>query len=180
MEVARAGGRLLRGGAWKPRTSPYAFAGEGVEALRWLDAAAAKHRLGVVTEALSERHAEAVAEVADLIQIGARNMQNFALLGAVGRLAKPVLLKRARGASVEEWLLAGEHLLAHGATHVLWCERGGTPTGPELRGQLDVGAVALLRHVHGLVVAVDPSPLLAEALRGLPLQQAQGVSLALP
>jgi hydroxymethylglutaryl-CoA reductase len=156
-EVARSGARLLRGGAWKPRTSPYAFAGEGSDALRWLDEAAAAERLGIVTEVLSEQHAAAVAAVADVIQIGARNMQNFALLAVVGRLAKPVLLKRARGASVEEWLLAGEHLLSHGAAHVVFCERGGQASGPELRGQLDVGAVALLRHVHGLVVAVDPS-----------------------
>ena len=155
--VAHAGGRLLRGGAFKPRTSPYSFAGSGIAALRWLADAARQHGLGVVTEAMSELHVDAVAEVADMIQIGSRNMQNFALLAAVGKKAKPVLLKRGRGADTEEWLMAGEHLLAHGAPWVLFCERGVAGLAGETRNTLDLAAVALLRHAHSLAVAVDPS-----------------------
>jgi hydroxymethylglutaryl-CoA reductase len=155
--VAHAGARLLRGGAFKPRTSPYAFQGEGLEALRWLGEAATTHGLGVVTEAMAESHVDAVADVADVVQIGSRNMQNYALLQAVGRTGKPVLLKRARGASLEEWLLAGEHLLVHGATFVTFCERGIAGSGPETRNTLDVAGIAVLRHAHGLTVAVDPS-----------------------
>lgn len=155
--VAAAGARMLRGGAWKPRSSPYSFSGEGQTALAWLAQAAAAHGLGVVTEAMSELHVEAVADVADIVQIGSRNMQNYALLAAVGRTRVPVLLKRARGASVEEWLLAGEHLLAHGCVYVIFCERGIAGFDPGTRNAIDIASVALLRHVHGLPVAVDPS-----------------------
>ncbi len=155
--VASAGCRLLRGGAFKPRTSPYSFQGEGLQALDWLDAAAEKHGLGVVTEAMSELHVTEVAAVADIVQIGSRNMQNYALLAAVGRTGKVVLLKRARGASVEEWLSAGEHLLVHGAPYVIFCERGIAGANTELRNDLDVGSIALLHHIHGHFVAVDPS-----------------------
>ncbi len=155
--VASSGARLLRGGAFKPRTSPYSFQGAGAEALRWLAEAAAAHHLGVITEVMSELQVDAVAEVADLIQVGSRNMQNFALLAAVGRKGKAVLLKRGRGASVEDWLMAGEHLLAHGAAWVVFCERGIAGLSNETRNTLDLGAVALLRHAHKLPVAVDPS-----------------------
>lgn len=155
--VAEAGGRLLRGGAFKPRTSPYSYAGSGLQALKWLAEAARQHGLGVVTEAMSELHVDAVAEVADVIQIGSRNMQNFALLAAVAKAGKPVLLKRGRGSGVQEWLMAGEHLLVHGAPWVLFCERGVAGLAGETRNTLDLAAVALLRHAHGLAVAVDPS-----------------------
>ena len=155
--VARAGAKLLRGGAWKPRTSPYGFQGEGEQALRWMAEAAAAHGLGVVTEAMSEAHVDAVAAVADLVQIGSRNMQNFALLQAVGAAGRPVLLKRSRGASLTEWLQAGEHLLVHGAPYVLFCERGIAGAGKETRNTLDVGAIAVLNHAWHLAVAVDPS-----------------------
>ena len=155
--VADAGGRLLRGGAFKPRTSPYSFAGAGPQALQWLAEAAREFGLGVVTEAMSELHVDAVAEVADLIQIGSRNMQNYALLAAVGRTGRPALLKRSRGASIEEWLQAGEHLLVHGSPWVLFCERGVAGLAGETRNTLDLAAVALLHHAYGLTVAVDPS-----------------------
>lgn len=155
--VAASGARLLRGGAFKPRTSPYSFRGHGREALRWLRSAADAHRLGVVTEALSEADAAAVAEVADLIQIGSRNMQSYALLRAVGRTGRPVLLKRGMAATVEEWLLAGEHLLEAGARAVIFCERGVHGGDPSTRNLLDLGAVALLAHVHRQTVVVDPS-----------------------
>ncbi len=155
--VARAGGRVLRGGAWKPRTSPYAFTGHGHQALRWLRASADRHGLAVVTEALSEADVQAVAEVADLVQIGSRNMQNFALLREVGRTGRPVLLKRGRAATLAEWRAAAEHVLLAGASGILFCERGIGGLDPETRGTLDLGAVALLKHVYGFGVIVDPS-----------------------
>jgi 3-deoxy-7-phosphoheptulonate synthase len=155
--AARAGARFLRGGAFKPRTSPYAFRGHGRRALGWMRAAADAHGLGVVTEVMSEREVEAVVEVADLVQIGSRNMQNFALLEAVGRAGLPVLLKRGMAARVDEWLLAGEHTLAAGAPRVIFCERGIVGFDPQTRNLLDLGAVALLRHALGQPVIVDPS-----------------------
>lgn len=155
--LAARGARFMRGGAFKPRTSPYSYTGHGVDALRWMRAAADAHGLGVVTEIMSEVDAELVAEHADLLQIGSRNMQNFALLKAVGALGRPVLLKRGMGAQIEEWLLAGEHLLAAGAAGVIFCERGVHGFDPSTRYMLDLAAVALLSHVHGLPVLVDPS-----------------------
>jgi 3-deoxy-7-phosphoheptulonate synthase len=155
--VARAGGRLLRGGAWKPRTSPYAFRGHGPDGLRWLRQAADAHGLGVVTEVLSEVDVELVAEQADLVQVGSRNMQNFALLRAVGRTGRPVLLKRGRAATLSEWRAAAEHLLVAGAAGVVLCERGIAGIDPETRNVLDLGAVALLTQTEGLAVVVDPS-----------------------
>ncbi len=155
--VAAAGGGLLRGSAWKPRSSPYAFQGHGRGALRWLRAAADRAGLGVVTEALAPEQAGVVAEHADLVQIGSRNMQNFALLRAVGREGRPVLLKRGNAATVEEWLLAAEYCLAAGAPGVVFCERGLRGFDPSLRNLLDLGAVALLAHALRLPVVVDPS-----------------------
>jgi 3-deoxy-7-phosphoheptulonate synthase len=148
---------FLRGGAFKPRTSPYAFQGHGAEALTWMRRAAKAHGLRVVTEALSEMDAVAVAEHADLVQIGSRNMQNYALLKEVGKTGRPVLLKRAMSATVEEWLLAGEYLLVHGAAGVIFCERGIRGYDCSTRNLLDLGAVALLAHVYRLPVIVDPS-----------------------
>jgi 3-deoxy-7-phosphoheptulonate synthase len=155
--AAQAGARLLRGGAFKPRTSPYSFDGLGVSALRWLRAAATAHGLGVVTEVMSEQDVETVAPFADLIQVGSRNMQNFALLRVVGQLGSPVLLKRGMAASVEEWLLAGEHLLHAGSSGVIFCERGIQSFDPSTRYLLDLAAVALLKQVYQQPVIVDPS-----------------------
>jgi len=154
---AAAGARLLRGGAWKPRTSPYAFGGHGEQALGWLRLAAERHGLGVVTEAMSVEQVGPVAEVADLVQVGSRNMQNYPLLRAVGAAARPVLLKRGAAATVEEWLLAAEHCLHHGAPSVIFCERGVRGFDPAARNLFDLGAVALLRHALGLLVMADPS-----------------------
>ena len=119
--VGRLGGTYLRGGAFKPRTSPYEFSGLGHEALGWMRAAADAHGLKVVTEVLSEFDVPAVAEMADVIQIGSRNMQNFALLRAVGQTGRPALLKRGRSATIDEWLSAGEHLYYAGCDHVVFC-----------------------------------------------------------
>ncbi|MBX3470095.1 MAG: 3-deoxy-7-phosphoheptulonate synthase [Planctomycetes bacterium] len=154
--VADAGGRVLRGGAYKPRTSPYAFQGVGAAGLDWLRAAADAEGLAVVTEVLSEADAPAVANVADLVQVGARNMQNFALLRAVGATGAAVLLKRGPAATLEEWLLAAEHLLAAGARGVAFCERGVRGFDPATRHALDLSGVALLA-AQGQPVVVDPS-----------------------
>ena len=156
-DAAQAGARLLRGGAFKPRTSPYSFSGHGRPALGWLRDAADRHGLGVVTEVMSEHEVDAVAEVADLMQVGSRNMQNYALLREVGRRRKPVLLKRGMAATIEEWLLSAEHLLAAGASGVAFCERGVHGFDPSTRNLLDLGAVALLAAVLQLPVVVDPS-----------------------
>lgn len=155
--LARQGVRFLRGGAFKPRSSPYAFRGHGLAALGWLRRAAEASGLLVVTEALGEGDVDAVAEHADLVQVGSRNMQNFALLRACGRRGRPVLLKRGMAATLEEWRLAAEHCLEAGAPSVILCERGLRGFDGETRNLLDLGAVALLAHVHGLPVVVDPS-----------------------
>ncbi len=151
------GVRYLRGGAFKPRTSPYAFQGRGPDALGWLRQAADANGLAVITEVLSERDVSVVAEHAEVLQIGSRNMHNYALLKAVGKASKPVLLKRSMSATVEEWLLAGEYLLSSGAGSVMFCERGVRTFDESTRNLLDLGAVALLAHVHNLPVIVDPS-----------------------
>ena len=155
--LAGLGVKLLRGGAFKPRTSPYAFQGHGAVALTWMRRAADENAMKMVTEALSEADVGAVAELADIIQIGSRNMHNYALLKAVGRTKKPVLLKRGMAATIEEWLASGEYLLASGARGVVFCERGIRSFDETTRNLLDLGAVALLAHVHRLPVIVDPS-----------------------
>lgn len=156
-QVAAAGGKWLRGGAYKPRTSPYSFQGVGEEGLRWARAAADEHGLHVVTEALSEEEVDLVAQWSDIIQIGTRNMQNFALLKRVGRSGKPILLKRGLCATIDEWLLAGEYVMKHGAEYVVFCERGIRHYDQSTRNLLDLGAAALLKNQYGLPVIVDPS-----------------------
>lgn len=155
--LAQRGVAVLRGGAHKPRTSPYAFRGHGDVALGWLREAADAHGMKVVTEVLSESDVDAVAARADLLQIGSRNMASFALLRAAGRAGLPVLLKRGAAATIDEWLLAAEHLLAAGAAGVVLCERGIRGFDPETRNLLDLSAVALLANVLHLPVVVDPS-----------------------
>ena len=148
---------FLRGGAFKTRTSPYAFQGHGEPALTWLREAADANGLQVVTEVLSPEQAPVLARATDLIQIGSRNMQNSSLLTAASAEGKPILLKRGMAATIDEWLLAGEYCLIHGAPEVIFCERGIRSFDPSTRNLLDLGAVALLRTVHGLPVIVDPS-----------------------
>lgn len=155
--LSRAGARFLRGGAFKPRTSPYAFQGHGAPALGWLRDAARAHGMGVVTEAMGADEIDLVAAHADLVQIGSRNMHNFALLRVAGACGRPILLKRGMAATLTEWLAAAEYLLVHGAPAVVLCERGIRGFDPSTRNVLDLGAVALLAHVHGLPVIVDPS-----------------------
>lgn len=155
--LAAMGVRVLRGGAYKPRTSPYDFQGVGPEALGWLVEAARAHGLLVVTEALSEASLDAVAPVADIVQIGSRSMHMASLLRAAGAAGRPVLLKRGMAATVDEWLSAGEYCLAAGAPGVIFCERGIRGFDESTRNLLDLAAVALLAHVHKLPVVVDPS-----------------------
>ena len=155
--LARLGVRFLRGGAYKPRTSPYSFQGHGARALRWMRDAADAHGMLVVTEAIGVEEVGPVAEVADLLQIGSRNMHNPPLLRAAGATGKPILLKRGMAATVNEWLLAAERCLWHGAAGVVLCERGLRGFESSTRHLLDLGSVALLAHVHRLPVIVDPS-----------------------
>lgn len=156
-QVSAAGASLLRGGAYKPRTSPYAFQGLGPLGLRILRDAADRHGLGVVTEAMSESQVPLVADFADMIQIGSRSMQHFPLLRAAGRTGKPVLLKRGASATVEEWLLAAEYVLEAGSAGVVLCERGIRTFSQPTRYTLDLGSVAWVLEHARLPVVVDPS-----------------------
>ncbi|MDP9024906.1 MAG: 3-deoxy-7-phosphoheptulonate synthase [Candidatus Eremiobacteraeota bacterium] len=155
--VARAGANVLRGGAFKPRTSPYAFQGLGRQGLELLRAAADRTGLAVVTEVLDPREVSTVARYADMLQIGARNMQNFALLREAGESGKPILLKRGISATVDEWLMAAEYMLVAGNPNVVLCERGVRSFDPATRNLLDLSAVALLGDLTHLPVIVDPS-----------------------
>ncbi len=155
--LAEKGAVMLRGGAYKPRTSPYEFQGLGVEALKILREAGDETNLPIVTEVMSEDDVEIVAEYADMFQIGARNMQNFALLRKIGASRKPVLLKRGASATVKEWLLAAEYILAGGNENVVLCERGIKTFDASLRNTLDLAAVALVKELSHLPVIVDPS-----------------------
>jgi 3-deoxy-7-phosphoheptulonate synthase len=155
--VHAAGASMLRGGAFKPRTSPYSFRGLGGDALAILDEAREETGLPLVTELLDPRHIELVSETTDVIQIGARNMQNFELLSEVGRSDKPVLLKRGASASVEELLMAAEYILKEGNPRVILCERGIKTFESATRFTLDIGAVPVLKEQTHLPVIVDPS-----------------------
>jgi 3-deoxy-7-phosphoheptulonate synthase len=155
--VKAAGAQILRGGAYKPRTSPYEFQGLGPEGLRLLETARAETGLRIITEVLSERDVEVVAASADILQIGARNAQNFQLLVACARSGKPVLLKRGMSMRMEEWLLAAEYLLAHGNPKVILCERGIRTFENYTRNTLDLAAVAIAKQESHLPVIVDPS-----------------------
>ena len=155
--VRDAGAVALRGGAYKPRSSPYAFQGLGVEGLKLLAKAREETGLAIVTEALDEEGAHHVAEYADVVQLGARNMQNFSLLKTVGRLGRPVLLKRGIAATIQEWLLAAEYVLAAGNPHVILCERGVRGFDPATRNLFDLSAVPLVHKLSHLPVVADPS-----------------------
>ncbi len=155
--VASAGAHMLRGGAFKPRTSPYAFQGLGLKGLRYLATAGQATCLPVVTEVLDVQDVAPVAELADMLQIGARSMQNFGLLRAAGRSGRPVLLKRAAGATVDEWLLAAEYILVEGNDQVVLCERGIRSFEPSTRATLDLAGAVAARLRSSLPVIADPS-----------------------
>jgi len=155
--VKACGARILRGGAYKPRTSPYEFQGLGKEGLRLLQTARAETGLKIITEVLSERDVEHVAASSDILQIGARNAQNFQLLIECAKSGKPILLKRGMSERIEEWLLAAEYILAHGNPNVMLCERGIRTFETYTRNTLDLAAVAIAKRESHLPVVVDPS-----------------------
>lgn len=155
--VKLAGAQILRGGAFKPRTSPYQFQGLGVEGLELLAEARALTGLPIITEVMEPAMVETVAEYADILQIGARNVQNFPLLLAAGRRGKPVLLKRGLCSTIEEWLLAAEYIVAAGNPQVILCERGVRSFDPQTRNMLDLACIPLLHQLTHLPVIVDPS-----------------------
>jgi 3-deoxy-7-phosphoheptulonate synthase len=155
--VKAAGATILRGGAFKPRTSPYEFQGLGSEGLRLLSLAKKETGLKIITEVLSERHVEEVCTHADILQIGARNAQNFQLLIECARSGKPILLKRGLSEKIDEWLLGAEYILAHGNANVMFCERGIRTFETYTRNTLDLAAVAAVKKESHLPVIVDPS-----------------------
>jgi 3-deoxy-7-phosphoheptulonate synthase len=156
-EVAAAGAQFFRGGAYKPRTSPYAFQGMGLDGLKIMAEIREKFGLRIVTEALDTETLDLVAEWADVIQIGARNMQNFSLLRKAGRLRKPVLLKRGLSATLEEFLMAAEYVLSEGNYEVILCERGVRTFADHARNTLDLSIIPAIKRVSHLPILVDPS-----------------------
>jgi 3-deoxy-7-phosphoheptulonate synthase len=158
LRVKAAGAKFLRGGAYKPRTSPYAFQGHGESALELLATARKVSGLGIITEVMDTEDLEKIGEVADVIQVGARNMQNFSMLKKVGAQPKPVLLKRGMAATIEDWLMAAEYILAAGNANVILCERGiRTFDRQYTRNTLDLSVVPVLRKLTHLPIIIDPS-----------------------
>ena len=155
--LSKAGARILRGGAFKPRSSPYNFQGMGEEGLKLLKMVREEYGLPIVTEVMDTRKVEVVAEYADMIQIGSRNMQNYPLLKEAGLCSKPVLLKRGMMATIEEFLLAAEYILNQGNEQVVLCERGIRTFEASTRNTLDLSAVLMLKRLSHLPVIVDPS-----------------------
>ena len=155
--VKKAGATFLRGGAYKPRTSPYEFQGLGVKGLKMLAKARRETGLGVITELLSENHAELIAEYTDIIQIGARNSQNFQLLIAAAKTGKPVLLKRGLSMRIEEWLLAGEYVLSNDNPNLMFCERGIRTFENYTRNTLDLSTIPIIKQESHCPIIIDPS-----------------------
>ncbi|MBM4433450.1 MAG: 3-deoxy-7-phosphoheptulonate synthase [Chloroflexi bacterium] len=155
--VKAAGAVILRGGAFKPSTSPYSFRGLGEEGLKLLALARAEVGMPVITEVLSERDVEIVAKYADILQIGARNMQNFVLLEEAGKTGKPILLKRGLSATIEEWLLAAEYILGQGNSQLILCERGIRTFETYTRNTMDISAIPIMEKVSHLPIIADPS-----------------------
>jgi 3-deoxy-7-phosphoheptulonate synthase len=155
--VKKAGATILRGGAFKPRTSPYEFQGLGQKGLKLLAKARRETGLAIITELLSEQHVELVAEYADIIQIGARNAQNFQLLIAAARTGKPILLKRGPSMRIEEWLLAGEYVLSNNNANLMFCERGIRTFETYTRNTLDLSAIPILKAESHCPMIIDPS-----------------------
>jgi 3-deoxy-7-phosphoheptulonate synthase len=171
-QARRAGATLLRGGAYKPRTSPYAFQGLGEAGLRILADVRAETGLPIVTEVVDARDVDVVSGYADMLQVGTRNMQNFALLQAVGSAGKPVLLKRGLTATYEEWLMAAEYVAQRGNLDIVLCERGVRSFEPAVRNMLDVSAVPMVQALSHLPVLVDPSHAAGRRDLVLPLARA--------
>jgi 3-deoxy-7-phosphoheptulonate synthase len=157
LSVAKQGAKFLRGGAFKPRTSPYDFQGMELEGLKLLKKAKDESGLGIITEVMSDRDVDMVAEYADILQIGARNMQNFALLKVLGKAERPVMLKRGLSSTIKEWLMSAEYLVAHGNPNVILCERGIRTFETATRNTCDISAIPVLNELSHLPVILDPS-----------------------
>ncbi len=157
LEVKKMGAKILRGGAYKPRTSPYSFQGLGEEGLKYLSEVSKETGLPVVTELMNIRYADVVYKYADVIQVGARNMQNFDLLKEIGTLKKPVILKRGMSATITELLMSAEYIASEGNTDIILCERGIRTFETETRNTLDINAIPVLKTLTHLPVLVDPS-----------------------
>ena len=155
--VRRHGARILRGGAFKPRTSPYSFQGLGEEALRWLRAAADRHGLLVISEVVDHTKIPVMTDYVDILQVGARNMQNYEVLKELGKTRKPVLLKRGLSATIEEWLLSAEYLMQGGNYNVILCERGIRTFETYTRNTLDLAAIPVVKKLSHLPIIADPS-----------------------
>lgn len=155
--VKELGGHILRGGAFKPRTSPYSFQGLGEEGLRLLKEAGDAHGLPVVSEVMDTRDVDMVSKYVDILQIGSRNMQNFSLLKEVGRTNKPILLKRGMTATIEDWLMAAEYVAYEGNVNIILCERGVRTFETYTRNTLDITAVPIIKNLSNLPIIVDPS-----------------------
>ncbi|MCK8817951.1 3-deoxy-7-phosphoheptulonate synthase [Natroniella sulfidigena] len=156
-EVKKNGGQILRGGAFKPRTSPHSFQGLGEEGLKLLAEAREKTGLKIVTEVMDSEDLELVDAYADILQIGSRNMQNYGLLKKLGQVDTPVMLKRGYAATIKEWLLAAEYIITHGNPRVILCERGIRTFETATRNTLDLNAIALIKEVTNLPIIIDPS-----------------------
>ena len=170
--VKKSGAHLLRGGAFKPRTSPYAFQGLGLEGLKLLQLAKKETGLPIVTEVLDQKTLDEVAEVADVLQVGARNMQNFALLKDLGKIKKPVMLQRGLSATLDEWLMSAEYLLAEGNKQIFLCERGVRTFSDHARNTLDLTVVPAVKELSHLPIIVDPSHATGVRTRVAPMARA--------
>jgi len=170
--VARSGAKVLRGGAYKPRTSPYAFQGMGVEGLKLLRAAGDETGMATVSEVMEISQIDKMLDYVDILQVGARNMQNFNLLAALGQVRKPILLKRGMSATIQEWLLAAEYIMAGGNYDVILCERGIRTFETYTRNTLDISAIPVLNKLSHLPVIGDPSHAVGRRDKVMPLARA--------
>jgi 3-deoxy-7-phosphoheptulonate synthase len=170
--VARSGARVLRGGAYKPRTSPYAFQGMGVEGLKLLRAAGDENNMATISEVMEISQIEKMVEYVDILQVGARNMQNFNLLSALGQIRKPVLLKRGMSATIQEWLLAAEYIMSGGNYEIILCERGIRTFETYTRNTLDISAIPVIEKLSHLPIIADPSHAVGKRDKVMPLARA--------
>jgi len=170
--VAKAGARILRGGAYKPRTSPYAFQGMGVEGLKLLRAAGDENNMATVSEVMEISQIEGMLDYVDILQVGARNMQNFNLLAALGQIRKPILLKRGMSATIQEWLLAAEYIMSGGNYDVILCERGIRTFETATRNTLDISAIPVINKLSHLPIIADPSHAVGRRDKVMPMARA--------
>ena len=170
--VARAGARVLRGGAYKPRTSPYAFQGMGVEGLKLLRAAGDENDMATISEVMELGQIEKMLDYVDILQVGARNMQNFNLLSALGQIRKPILLKRGMSATIQEWLLAAEYIMAGGNYDIILCERGIRTFETYTRNTLDISAIPVIDKLSHLPIIADPSHAVGRRDKVMPVARA--------